>query len=63
LWLDEVSACRALFRYRNFVIEFYMDIDAGQGDGLKMTEVEPILRAMDARASEVLGIPLPTATP
>jgi hypothetical protein len=61
--LDEVPACRALFRYRNFVIEFYMDIDAGRGDGLNIIEVEPVLRAMDARASEVLGIPLPKATP
>jgi hypothetical protein len=40
-------------------VYFYFDIDGSRGDGLKIEEVEPILLAMDERASELLGIPLP----
>jgi hypothetical protein len=54
--IDEVPACRAIMRYGNYFIYFYFDIDDGQGDGLKMEEVEPILRAMDARVTSVLGV-------
>lgn len=61
--VDIVPACRAIFRYRNYLVEFYFDIDSGIGDGLKIQQVEPILRAMDEKASAVLGIPLPTRTP
>lgn len=62
--VDEVPACRAIFRYGNYFIYFYFDIDGGKGDGLKIDQVEPILRAMDARAAEVLGLqPKPTKTP
>jgi hypothetical protein len=55
--------CRALFRYRNYVVEFYFDIDSGNGEGMKVREVEPIVRAMDEQTSSVLGIPFPTPTP
>lgn len=65
-----VPACRALFRYRNYVVEFYLDLDSYlgygldyAGDGLELEQVEPILRAMDSQAGSVLGIPIPTRTP
>jgi hypothetical protein len=61
--VDKVPACEAIFRFGNYFIYFYFDIDGGKGDGLKIQQVEPILRAMDERAATVLGIPLPTRTP
>lgn len=62
--IDKVPACRAIFRYGNYFIYFYFDIDSGKGDGLKLEQVEPILRAMDVRAAAVLGLqPKPTKTP
>lgn len=68
--VDIVPACRVIFRYGNYFIDFYLDLDSylgygldHEGDGLRIEEVEPILRAMDERAASVLGIPLPTKTP
>lgn len=68
--VDIVPACRAIFRYGNYYLELYFDLDSYQGygldhegDGLKLEEVEPILRAMDEKAGEILGIALPTRTP
>lgn len=64
--IDIVPACDAIFRYRNYFVEFFFNVDAGyvdgaeiKGNGLKIKEIEPILRAMDEKASSVLGIPLP----
>lgn len=57
-----VPACRALFRYRNYVIEFYFDIDSGQGDGLQLHEIEPILRDMDIQVASTFNISLPIST-
>jgi hypothetical protein len=56
--VDVVSGCRAGLRYGQYFIYFYFDIDDGQGDGLKIEEVEPILRAIDERVSLLLDIPL-----
>ncbi len=71
--VDRVPACEAIFRYGNYYIEFYFDLDEYrgygldvEGDGLKLEQVEPILRAMDERAATVLGLRLraePTKTP
>jgi hypothetical protein len=61
--VDEIPACEAIFRYNNYFVFFHFDIDSGKGDGLKIEQVEPILRAMDSKAASVLGIPLPTRTP
>lgn len=57
--VDKVPACWAGLRYENYFVYFYFDIDGGRGDGLKIEEIEPILRAIDVRAGELLGIPLP----
>lgn len=57
--VDVIPACKAVFRYANYFVYFYFDIDEGKGNGLKIEQVEPILRAMDEKASSVLGIPLP----
>lgn len=55
-----IENCRAARRYGNYFIYFYFDLDQGYDDGLPSIEdVEPILRAMDERVSEQLGIPLP----
>ncbi len=71
--VDRIPACKAIFRYGNYYIEFYFDLDEYQGygrdvegDGLKIEEIEPILRAMDERAAAVLGLrprAEPTKTP
>ena len=61
--MDEVHACRSIFRYGNYFVEFYLEIDDGNGYGLQLHEVEPILRAMDERAAELLEIPLPSPSP
>jgi hypothetical protein len=68
--VDRVPACKAIFRYGNYYIEFYFNLDEYrgygldyEGDGLKLEQVEPILRAMDERAAAVLGLqPKPTKT-
>jgi len=71
--VDIVPACEAIFRYGNYFIEFFFNVDKGyvdgveiKGNGLKIEEVEPILRAMDERAAAVLGLrphAEPTQTP
>ncbi len=56
--------CRALFRYGQYLVEFSCEIDLGDGvGGLKIQEVEPILRAMDEKASSVLALPLTRPIP
>jgi hypothetical protein len=58
--------CRAIFRYSNYFVYWFFIIDDGSGEGLKLEEVEPILRAMDERAAAVLGLrprAEPTKTP
>jgi hypothetical protein len=52
--LDEISGCRAGLQYGNYFVYFYFDIDDGEGRGLGIEEVEPILRAMDERVIELL---------
>ena len=61
--VDIVPACRVIFRYGHYLIDFYFDLDSyreygldSEGDGLKIEEIEPILRAMDERAAAVLGL-------
>jgi hypothetical protein len=68
--VNVVPACIAIIRYGNYFIEFFINADRGyidgweiEGNGLKVQEVVPILRAMDEHAARVLGIPLPTRTP
>mgnify|MGYP000477655184 CR=1 FL=1 len=71
--VDRVPGCKALFRYGNYYIEFYFDLDEyrgygldDEGDGLRLEQVEPILRAMDEHAATVLGLrprAEPTRTP
>jgi len=61
--VDEVPACRAIMRYGNYFIAFYFDIDNGKGDGLKIADVEPIVRALDQHVAGRLGILLPTTAP
>jgi hypothetical protein len=47
--VDVVLACRAGRRYGSYFVYIYFDIDGGKGDGLQISEVEPILRALDER--------------
>lgn len=55
--------CYAIFRYERYFIDLYVHIDRGQGYGIKMEELEPILRALDRRAAEVLDQPVLEGTP
>lgn len=54
--VDIVSSCIAIMRYGNYFVYLYIDTDDGAGEGLRITEVEPILRAMDKMASNRLNI-------
>jgi hypothetical protein len=56
--LYRIPMCGAIFRYRNYVAEFTFHTEAveeGQVVGIKISQIEPILRAMDSQASVVLG--------
>jgi hypothetical protein len=57
--IDVVSACRVLARYSNYYVEIYFDIDGGDGDGLEIREVQPILEALDTLIATQLGINMP----
>lgn len=57
--IDIVPACSVLARYSNYYIEIYFDIDGGDGDGLQIVEVQPILEALDTHVASQLGIELP----
>jgi len=59
--IDIVSACVALMRYDNYFVYLYINTDE-TGNGLKITEVEPILRAMDAMVISRFGLKNPSAT-
>jgi hypothetical protein len=63
--VDVVPGCRAGLRYGQYFVYFYFSLESGyvgtrkiQNSGLKLEEIEPILRAMDERVSLLLDIPL-----
>jgi hypothetical protein len=58
--IDVIPACVAGRRYGQYFVHFFFVIDDGNGVGLKINEVEPILRAMDERYAELFDILLPT---
>jgi len=68
--VDVVPACVASLRYGQYFIHFYFSLESGYVDGrkiessgLKLEEIEPILRAMDERVSLLLDIPLEVEDP
>jgi hypothetical protein len=69
--VDVVPACEAIFRYGNYFIMLFFNVDKGyvdgveiKGNGLGIEQIEPILRTMDERAAAVLGLrPKLTPTP
>lgn len=68
--VDIVPACRAIARYGQYFVYFFFNVDRGAADGeiiesegLKIEEVEPILRALDERVATRLGILLPAPSP
>jgi hypothetical protein len=61
--IDIGAACKAIMRYDNYFISFYFDLDTGTGEGLKVTEIEPVLRDLDAHVAARFGVPRQTATP
>lgn len=58
--VHKLPACKALFRYGQYVVELYIQLDTGEGYGLSLDAIEPILRAIDAQAALQLGLPNPT---
>jgi hypothetical protein len=55
--------CQASMRYGNYFVSFFFTVDRGEadgvtivGEGLTIAQVEPVLRALDARIAERLGI-------
>jgi hypothetical protein len=58
--IDVIPACVAGRRYGQYFVRFFFVIDDGNGEGLKIGEVEPILRAMDEHYAELFDIALPT---
>jgi hypothetical protein len=59
--IDEVPACKMIMRKGNYFISVFLNVDRGEvdGHGLKITNIEPILRAVDARVAARFSIPLP----
>ncbi len=57
--VDTVPACRLYARYGNYFVYMYFDIDAGTGDGLYVTDVTPILQALDQHMAVYLHMPIP----
>jgi hypothetical protein len=55
---EGVPICRASMRYGNYFISFFFNVDRGEADGhgLKIDQIEPILRAFDARVATRIGI-------
>jgi hypothetical protein len=51
-----VPICRAYARYRNYVVKFYFHLNPSQPSGLHIDDIEPILRATDARVAEVFRL-------
>jgi hypothetical protein len=61
------------YRYQNYFIYLYFDIDAvtvggktyqsREPGGLTIAEIEPILRALDERVAEKLALEGPMVTP
>ena len=68
--VDVVPACRAIIRYGQYVVSFYIDVNHGTADGVVITteegltiaDIEPILRALDHQGAASLGLPLPPPT-
>jgi len=62
--VDEVPACKVIMRKENYFISIFFNVDRGEvgGHGLKIDQIEPILRAFDERVAMRLGFP-PTAAP
>lgn len=66
--VDIVPACWAALRYGNYFVYFYFRLESGydadgervEAHGLKTEEVEAILRAMDERAADLLGLTSPS---
>lgn len=56
--LDNTPGCSVGLQYDTYFIYFYLHIDDGSGYGLELEEVEPVLRAMDQRVSELFDMPL-----
>jgi hypothetical protein len=63
--VDEVPACKVIMRKGNYFISVFFNVDRGEvgGNGLKMTEIAPILRDLDERVAGHFGTPIPTVVP
>lgn len=47
--IDEVPGCRAIFRYGNYFVHLYASWDNGNGEGLQLSEIQQLLKALDER--------------
>lgn len=63
--VDIVPICQVLYRYDNYFIYMFFDIESieidgkqygGDDEGLQLEEIEPILRALDAQVADRLMI-------
>lgn len=55
--IDKVPACRAIMRYGYYFIWFYFDIDSQQREGLRIEDLDPILRACELQIRKQLNLP------
>ena len=56
--------CKAFFRYRNYVVEFTVDIAEGSDlEGMEIRNIDPIMEDMDRTAAKVLGATAPKSNP
>ncbi|MFZ0547675.1 MAG: hypothetical protein WAM60_19670 [Candidatus Promineifilaceae bacterium] len=56
--VDVTPTCVAERRYGQYIVSFYIIVDGGNGEGLKIEDIEPILRAIDIQVSKLLNIPM-----
>lgn len=52
--VDVTPSCKVIARYTNFFVFIYLDVDSGIGDGLKLAQIEPILRSLDERFAPIV---------
>jgi hypothetical protein len=56
--IDVIPACIVGRRYGQYFIRLFIMIDNGNGERLKIDEIEPILRALDIHVGKLLNIPM-----
>jgi hypothetical protein len=54
--VHKISACMAVFRYDNYIVEMYIHLHNGEGGGLFIEAIPPILEDIDRQAANELSL-------